>query len=549
MMVFQLFHVTVAVFTIIALATAATTYAAAGDMATDPSCSSTIDSKDPVRGPVRAGDDIRCIDMPPGHKNDTLEVCIAACCAEPGGACKSFSFNAPWTLNVSYMGCVTGQNCCCLKSGVPPLEPNKWAMNITSGVVVPPPPPLCTPDGACCSLNGQLSSKANGKDNRHTEKKQQEKEEKEEEEEEEEEQHCVCDPGWRGRDCGELALLPAESLAGAYQHPVNLSDCAVSCGPSSWGGLPLYRPEDGLYHLFASQFVQNCTLAGWNPGSTVVRAVSKDPAGPYTYAETVFPTFHHNPTVRRLTPAQSGTGREMFIMLMIGDNVSPPTGSGAACNSDNLDPHHLEGYIKMAWSDSLLGPWNTSGHTMITPGSVNDWDAMVTNPAPLILSNGSAYIFYRGTRWPANGYERIGVTKATSWRGPYGRTPFGNHQPLWDPNDQSAFVEDPFVWEDARGFHMLSHGHWDENGYYAYAKQPTGPWHFRHEPTYTNVVTMVNGSNLTLVQRERPQIFFNRTTGKPAMLFTGVAPPGAKFYGYTYTYMQRIQQPAAVDDR
>ena len=68
---------------------------------------------------------------------------------------------------------------------------------------------------------------------------------------------CVCDPGWRGEDCGELALVPAPSLRGAYQHPVNLADCATSCGPSSWGGLPL-RDDNGTWHLFASQFVQNC---------------------------------------------------------------------------------------------------------------------------------------------------------------------------------------------------------------------------------------------------------------------------------------------------
>ena len=58
------------------------------------------------------------------------------------------------------------------------------------------------------------------------------------------------------------------------------------------------------------------TLAGWNPGSTVVRAVADDPHGPYTFAERVFGTFHHNPTVRRLTPEQSGDGSETFVMLM-----------------------------------------------------------------------------------------------------------------------------------------------------------------------------------------------------------------------------------------
>jgi hypothetical protein len=161
-----------------------------------------------------------------------------------------------------------------------------------------------------------------------------------------------------------------------------------------------------------------------------------------------------------------------------------------------------------------------------------------------VLANGTAYIYYRGTKWPSDGYERIGVTKATSWRGPFGR-PFGQHDPLWDKTDRAAFVEDPTVWQSERGFHMLSHGHFDENGYYAYALHPEGPWYFRHKPTYTNFLQLTNGSAVRMVQRERPQIFFNETTGLPAILFTGVAPPGAKFYGYTYTHAQRINQTAA----
>jgi hypothetical protein len=88
---------------------------------------------------------------------------------------------------------------------------------------------------------------------------------------------------------------------------------------------------------------------------------------------------------------------------------------------------------------------------------------------------------------------------------------------------------------------MLSHGHWDENGYYACAEKVSGPWHFRTKPTYTNVVA-VNAESVALVQRERPQLWFNESTGAPALLFTGVAPPGAHFYGYTYTMSQRIQQ-------
>ena len=87
---------------------------------------------------------------------------------------------------------------------------------------------------------------------------------------------------------------------------------------------------------------------------------------------------------------------------------------------------------------------------------------------------------------------------------------------------------------------MLSHGHFDENGYYACAERPEGPWQFRIKPAYTNVVAMANGTKEVLVQRERPQLWFDEHTGAPSILFTGVAPPGASFYGYTYTFAQRI---------
>ena len=59
---------------------------------------------------------------------------------------------------------------------------------------------------------------------------------------------------------------------------------------------------------------------------------------------------------------------------------------------------------------------------------------------------------------------------------------------------------------------------------------------------YTNTLALTDGSTIQLKQRERPQIFFNESTGQPALLFTGVAPPWAKFYGYTYTHAQPIRQ-------
>ena len=351
---------------------------------------------------------------------------------------------------------------------------------------------------------------------------------------------CSCDPGWRSPDCGELDLAPVANISGCYEHQVVLSDCGKpeGCGTSSWGGLPLYSDQDGLYHLFASQFVQNCTLKGWNPGSTVIRATSPNALGPFVYEETIFGTFHHNPTVRKLTPRQSGKGKDMYLMVMIGDDAPPPPASGGDCVYDQAsDPHHLEGYITQAWSTSLLGPWTKSKTQLFPPGLTTEWDSTVTNPAPFFLDDGTAYVFYRGTQWPVSGEERIGLVKATRWDSAYARV---GDSPIWGPfDDESAFVEDPFVWADARGVKMLSHGHWDEAGYYAFAEHVEGPWHFRKDPAYTNVLDMEDGTRTTLVQRERPQLLFDGK-GKPVVLYTGVAPPGSDFYGFTYTHAQQV---------
>lgn len=341
--------------------------------------------------------------------------------------------------------------------------------------------------------------------------------------------------------------MPADSLRGAYQFEV--SDPSKATNTSTWGALPVKGP-DGKYHLFASQFVQNCTLSGWNPASTVVRAVGDDPLGPFTYAETVMGTFHHNPSVRVLTPEQSGTGKPLYVMYMIGADRDPPTGSGANCASGDGDPHHLEGYVTMAWSESVFGPWNKSKHKLITDGDINRWDAMVTNPAPLFpFENETTYLFFRGTEWPHNGEERIGLTKAPSWRGPYSRV---SEDPIFTgrKDDRKTFVEDPFIWMDhkGRGVKGLFHGHWDENGYYGFAENIEGPWTFRDVPAYTNEVHLTDGSKSTLRQRERPQVWFDEETGEPSVLFTGVAPQGAQFYGYTYTFAQRIHTEASSSD-
>jgi hypothetical protein len=53
-------------------------------------------------------------------------------------------------------------------------------------------------------------------------------------------------------------------------------------------------------------------------------------------------------------------------------------------------------------------------------------------------------------------------------------------------------------------------------------------------------ISLTDGSIYHFTNRERPQIFFNETTGKPAILFNGVC-PGEK-YDYAYTLAQFLDQ-------
>ena len=186
------------------------------------SCNVSIDSVDPRAGPVRAGADIRCAPLAP--TNDTLDGCARACCDEPG--CASFSWNAPWVLPPpAYMGCESGRNCCCLKSAAPPLEPNKWPMNITTGVVQRPF--RCTTD-LDCSLNGICNHST-----------------------------CACDGGWKGASCEQLDLLPVEgAIRPAYPPP------ALGANTTSWGGSVLRDGTTNEYHMFVPPRLPLLSCAG-----------------------------------------------------------------------------------------------------------------------------------------------------------------------------------------------------------------------------------------------------------------------------------------------
>ena len=128
--------------------------------------------------------------------------------------------------------------------------------------------------------------------------------------------------------------------------------------------------------------------------------------------------------------------------------------------------------------------------------------------------------------------ESVGVARADSWQGPYTK--------LFDKPILRVMNEDPYAWRSDRGFHMLTHGRDDWwNTHYSFSADGLS-WSSGADIATDPNISLTDGSIHRFTNRERPQIFFNESTGKPAILFNGVC-PGEK-YDYAYTLAQFLGQ-------
>jgi hypothetical protein len=180
----------------------------------------------------------------------------------------------------------------------------------------------------------------------------------------------------------------------------------------------MWSEEDHLFHLFVAEMAHNCTLTSWIPNSQVTHAVADRVDGPYTFKETVFSTFHHNPTLHR---GPDG----MYYLFMIGgafrDTPDCSSKEGTDAGED------LDSRIIVSQASSLNGPWSTPSGPLLERGSDDQWDYIVTNPAPVFLANGSVMLYFRGTPKFFKGDqtmfrdlpESVGVAFGETWKGPY----------------------------------------------------------------------------------------------------------------------------------
>jgi len=329
-------------------------------------------------------------------------------------------------------------------------------------------------------------------------------------------------------------LLPEDTVFGRIPSELSLPErmlpAPVKGGFSMddyWVWDPsVVKGEDGLYHMFASRWSREYGFGNWVTNSEIVRAVSKTPAGPYTFEEVVLPargnSFFDGCATHNARIVKSG---KYYVLYYFGTHYKDPVPklTEDVWSTGLAQKSWMNKRIGMAWSTSVYGPWTRSEKPILEPRA-GHWDASITsNPSPVVLPDGSVYLMYKSSEKDHHPPLLLGAAKAASFRGPYERL---SDQPLFQFHSKGKMdndVEDPFVWWAKDHYELIMKdrfGHiCGEEGGGIHALSKDGiHWNLaKPVKAYSRTVLWDNGTATKQGNFERPFLLFE--DGKPTHLF------------------------------
>ena len=351
---------------------------------------------------------------------------------------------------------------------------------------------------------------------------------------------CVCDAWWTGPRCDLLNLAP----------PVTPNDGLQQAGYFSWGGHALSdNASPPTYHGFFSFMCRHATLGEWTTKSSIWRATSPQPQGPFALAEMVVQPWSHNAMIARTNDAAFP-----YALYQIGDAVTDPSewqpcfnaseastefaaaaaaaavpapARASSARSGGGDANSV--YVRTA--PTLEGPWtsldgNDTAVPFIFPPGGGATAVNGGNPAPFFFDNGTVLMFFSANPCPPGwgnispGNNCIWVARGESWRGPFTALPL----PVTHPES-----EDAFVFRDPRGaFHLLTNVNNDHTR--CAAGVPCGGHAWSEDGlTFSNltigafgpIITFANGTVWRNAYVERPQVL-QAEDGTPVAFYVGI---------------------------
>jgi hypothetical protein len=279
-----------------------------------------------------------------------------------------------------------------------------------------------------------------------------------------------------------------------------------------WGS-SVVRGDDHLYHMYVSRWPKNLPFhPGWMIASEVAHAVSETAEGPYRFVDVALPArgaqywdgrSTHNPRVLK--------HKDLYVLYYMGsthpfDEISNPdtlTLSSPYCVLARANKR-----IGIATSKSPYGPWERRDKPVLETQPGTFYSFLTSNPAPWIEEDGSASLIFKSRQYketfPYQSHMMIGVAKAKHFEGPYEVHP----EPIFGV-DKMGEIEDPFIWKDENGFHMIAKdqrgtitGNWHD-GLLAHSRDGI-EWVADKSPlAYTRVIKWNDGQEVKMGQLER----------------------------------------------
>ncbi|MES2995661.1 MAG: glycoside hydrolase family protein [Verrucomicrobiota bacterium] len=301
--------------------------------------------------------------------------------------------------------------------------------------------------------------------------------------------------------------------------------------------------DEGKFHMYASRWPKTLPMhPGWMVASEVIHCVSDNVEGPYQFSDIALgdrgPQYWdgrsaHNPRIFHI-------GDEYVLFYM---GSTHPFGD-ARENPEKVtldSPYAIVGRankrIGVASSKSPYGPWKRLDRPVLDVKPGTYYSYLTSNPAPWIEKDGSVTLIFKARRhldkFPFHSAMMLGLATAPKYDGPY---IVSGEKPLFgDGADNHWEVEDPCLWRDERGYHMLAKDQQGkitgERGFGVLAHSPDAKkWTLDPSPTaYAKTFEMSDGSTFTYGQTERANIIIQN--GKPRALSFAVMDGRGGFSG------------------
>ena len=293
-----------------------------------------------------------------------------------------------------------------------------------------------------------------------------------------------------------------------------------------WGS-SVIQGNDGKYHMYVSRFPKSLPFhPGWMVASEIVHAISSTPEGPYKFSDVALSArgaqywdgrSTHNPRIFKYN--------HKYYLIYMGSThpFEEPSYEELTLDSKWCIVGRANKRIGLAVADSPYGPWKRLDEPILKTEPSTFYSYLTSNPSPVIRKDGSVLMIFKGRAHTENGRYSdmaLGIASAPSIEGPY--TVQNDKQPIFQVKGQGE-AEDPFLWEDERGFHIIFKDHvakfTGEKGGGVMAHSLDGVnWIVDDDAkAYSRTVEWEDGKIEMQGQLERPFLFFEN--GAPAYVF------------------------------